>query len=124
MQPFESSATGRKIRWQIYVRGAAGREARKGDVLATVKSKQEAYDVMMAFMQYYRENGQPKERAHDFVPRIGLEEIKKNFLDEVSGEPERLRERLRKAKEATSDPWLERRNNLTENQFAREVGHL
>jgi nitrite reductase (NADH) large subunit len=99
-------------------------EARKGDVLAKVESKHEAYDVMMAFMPYYRENGQPKERAHDFVPRIGLEEIKKNVLDEVSGEPERLRERLRKAKEATSDPWLERRNNLTENQFTREVGHL
>ncbi len=110
--------------WQIYVGGAAGMEVRKGDVLATVETKEEAYDVMMAFMQYYRENGQPKERTYDFVPRVGLEEIKKNVLDEESGEPERLRERLRKAKEATSDPWLERTNNVTKNQFAREVGRV
>ncbi len=110
--------------WQIYVGGAAGMEVRKGDVLATVETKEEAYDVMMAFMQYYRENGQPKERTYDFVPRVGLEEIKKHVLDEASGEPERLRERLRKAKEATSDPWLERTKNVTKNQFAREVGRV
>lgn len=110
--------------WQIYVGGAAGMDVRKGDVLATVGTKEEAYDVMMAFMQYYRENGQPKERTYDFVPRVGLEEIKKNVLDEESGEPERLRERLRREKEATSDPWLERANNMTRNQFAGEVGRV
>lgn len=110
--------------WQIYVGGAAGMEVRKGDIIATVETRGEAEDVMTAFMQYYRENGQPKERTYDFVPRIGLDNIKAAVLDEESGEPERLRERLRKAKEATSDPWLERRNNMTKNQFAREVGRV
>ena len=75
-------------------------------------------------MQYYRENGQPKERTYDFVPRIGLDNIKAAVLDEESGEPEQLRERLRKAQEATSDPWLERRENMTKNQFAAEVGRI
>ena len=110
--------------WQIYIGGAAGMEVRKGDVLATVETKKEAYDVMMAFIQYYRENGHPKERTYDFVPRIGLDNIKAVVLDEESGQPERLRERLRKAKEATSDPWLERRNTMTKNQFAREINRL
>jgi nitrite reductase (NADH) large subunit len=110
--------------WQIYVGGAAGMEVRKGDVIATVESKEEAYNIMLAFMQYYRENGHPKERTYDFVPRIGLDNIKAAVLDEESGEPARLRERLKKAKEATSDPWLERSNNLTKNQFAREVGRV
>ncbi len=110
--------------WQIYIGGAAGMEVRKGDVLTTVETKEEAYDVMMAFMQYYRENGQPKERTCDFVPRMGLDNIKAAVLDEESGEPERLRERLREAKEATSDPWLERRNTMTRNQFAEEVGRV
>jgi len=110
--------------WQIYVGGAAGMEVRKGDVITTVETKQEAEDVMTAFMQYYRENGQPKERTYDFVPRIGLDNIKASVLDEESGEPGRLRERLRKAQEATSDPWLERRENMTKNQFAAEVGRV
>ena len=110
--------------WQIYVGGAAGMEVRKGDVIATVETEEEAKNLMAAFMQYYRENGQPKERTYDFVPRIGLDNIKAAVLDEESGEPERLRERLRKDKAATSDPWLERRENMTKNQFAKEVGRV
>ncbi|MEJ7820318.1 MAG: (2Fe-2S)-binding protein [Rubrobacteraceae bacterium] len=108
--------------WQIYVGGAAGMEVRKGDVLATVETEEEAKDVMMAFMQFYRENGHYKERTYDVVPRIGLDNIRAVVLDESSGEPERLRERLREAKAATSDPWLERREPATKNQFVGAIG--
>jgi nitrite reductase (NADH) large subunit len=108
--------------WQIYVGGAAGMEVRKGDVLATVETEEEAKNVVMAFMQYYRENANYKERTYDFVPRVGLEEIRKHVLDEGSGEPERLRRRLREAQAATTDPWLERRENATKNQFVGAIG--
>lgn len=107
--------------WQIYIGGAAGFDVRKGDLLATAKSEQEAKDITMAFMQFYRENGQPKERTYDFVPRIGLDKLKDILLDGSSGGPERLRERLRAEKAETTDPWLERRTNKTKNQFAEEV---
>lgn len=108
--------------WQVYVGGAAGMEVRKGDVIATVETEEKAKNVMISFMQYYRENGHYKERTYDFVPRIGLENIQAIILDEGSGEPERLRERLREAKAATSDPWLERRENATKNQFVGTIG--
>ena len=94
-------------------------DVRKGDLLTTVDSREEAMKVTQAFFQYYRENGRWKERTYDFIPRMGLEEIRKHVLDEESGEPKRLRERLRAAKEASFDPWQEERvNNKTENQFA------
>ncbi|HLM78941.1 MAG TPA: nitrite reductase large subunit NirB [Rubrobacteraceae bacterium] len=105
-------------RWQVWIGGAAGMDVRKGDLLATVDSQEEAIKVTQAFFQYYRENGRWKERTYDFVPRVGLEEIRKHVLDEESGEPERLRERLRAAKEASFDPWQERVKNKTKNQFA------
>jgi len=108
--------------WQIYVGGAAGMEVRKGDVIATVETEEEAKNLMMAFMQYYRENGNYKERTYDFVPRIGLDNIRAVVMDESSGEPERLRERLVQAQAATSDPWLERRENATNNQFVGTIG--
>ncbi len=108
--------------WQIYVGGAAGMEVRKGDVIATVETEEEAKNLMMAFMQYYRENGNYKERTYDFVPRIGLDNIRAVVMDESSGEPERLRERLIEAQAATSDPWLERRENATNNQFVGTIG--
>ena len=56
--------------------------------------------------------------------RIGLDNIRAVVLDEESGEPERLRQRLKAEKAATSDPWLERRKNVTKNQFAREVNRI
>lgn len=108
--------------WQIYVGGAAGMEVRKGDILATVETQDGAKNVVTAFMQYYRENANYKERTYDFVPRVGLAEIRKHVLDEDSGEPERLRQRLKAAQEATTDPWLERRENRTKNQFAGTIG--
>ena len=108
--------------WQIYVGGAAGMDVRKGDVLATVETEQEAKDVSAAFMQYYRENGRWKERTYDFVPRVGLEELRSIILDEGSGEPERLRERLRSSQAATEDPWkADREENATKNQFIGEL---
>lgn len=97
-------------------------DVRKGDVIATVETEEEAKNVMISFMQYYRENGHYKERTYDFVPRMGLEKIQSIILDEESGEPERLRERLREAKAATSDPWLERHENATKNQFVDTIG--
>lgn len=107
--------------WQIWVGGAAGMEVRKGDLLCTVETHEEAVRVVKAFFQYYRENGRWKERAYDFVPRVGLEEIRKHVLSEDSGEPEALRERLAEAKEASFDPWQERTKNKTKNQFAGVV---
>ncbi|CAN5115973.1 NADPH-nitrite reductase [soil metagenome] len=108
--------------WQVYVGGAAGMDVRKGDVLATVETQEEAMKVVQTFFQYYRENGRYKERTYDFVPRIGLEGIQSIILDEESGEPERLRERLAEAKEAAYDPWLERDAPKTKNQFAGVIG--
>ena len=74
--------------WQVWIGGAAGMDVRKGDLLTTVRSHEEA---VKAFFQYYRENGRWKERTYDFVPRMGLEETRKNVLAEDSGEPGKLR---------------------------------
>ena len=109
--------------WKVYVAGAAGMSVRAADELATVETPEEVMRVASAFLQYYRENAEYKERTYDFVPRIGLEKIKSVVLDEDSGGPERLRQRLREAKEAAFDPWeVERRKNKTRNQFAGVIG--
>jgi len=92
--------------WQVRVGGAAGATVREADVLCTVETRAEALRVATTFLQYYREHGEYKERTYDFVPRIGLDTIRDVVLDEVTGAA--LRERLRLAKAAVVDPWLER----------------
>jgi nitrite reductase (NADH) large subunit len=109
--------------WKVYVAGAAGMSVRAADELATVETPEEVMKVTSAFLQYYRENAEYKERTYDFVPRVGLEKIRSVILDEEGGEPERLRRRLWEAKEASFDPWeVERQQNKTKNQFAGVIG--
>jgi nitrite reductase (NADH) large subunit len=105
--------------WEIYVGGAAGATVRRGDLLATVGSGEQAIAVALAFLQHYRENGEYLERTYGFVERVGIESIKAAVIDEASGEPARLRERYAIAKAAADpDPWLERRDPVHPKQFA------
>jgi nitrite reductase (NADH) large subunit len=103
--------------WQIYIGGGAGSDVRKGDVLTTVRTPDEAKELATAFLQLYRENASFKERTYTFVPRFGLDEVKRRVLDD--GSRGRLLERFRLAKtaQAALDPWLERDRPYHERQF-------
>jgi nitrite reductase (NADH) large subunit len=102
--------------WQIRVGGAAGANVREADVLETVATPDEVIRTATVVLQHYRENADYKERLYDFVPRVGLEEIRAVVRD-----PERsaeLLERFRIAKAAVSDPWLERDQPYHPRQFS------
>jgi len=101
--------------WQVRAGGAAGGNVREADILATVQTRGEALRLATTFLQYYRENAEYKERTYDFIPRVGLEKVREVILGEETGAA--LRERLRIAKVATSDPWLERDDPYHPRQF-------
>jgi nitrite reductase (NADH) large subunit len=101
--------------WQVRVGGAAGATVREADVLATVESRAEALRVATAFLQLYREHAEYKERTYDFVPRFGLDAIREAVLDPDSSAA--LVERLRVAKAAVRDPWLDRDEPYHPRQF-------
>jgi len=103
--------------WQVVVGGAAGATVRKADVLTTAGTGEQALDAATAFLQYYREHGEYKERTYDFVPRIGLERVREEVLGETSGARLRERFRLAKAAAAARDPWLERDEPYHPSQF-------
>jgi nitrite reductase (NADH) large subunit len=101
--------------WQIRVGGAAGATVREADVLATVTTPEEVIRIATALLQYYRENGEYKERLYDFVPRVGLDRLRELVMS--GPESAALRERFRIAKAAVSDPWLERDDPYHPRQF-------
>jgi len=109
--------------WQVVIGGAAGANVRKGDVLTTAETPEQALEAATAFLQYYREHGEYKERTYDFVPRIGLERLREEVLDEASGARLRERFRLAKAAAAARDPWLERDEPYHPRQFS-ELGEV
>ncbi|MGH3771608.1 MAG: nitrite reductase large subunit NirB [Pseudonocardiaceae bacterium] len=104
--------------WDLYVGGAAGASVRKGDVLARVASHDEATGLAGVFMQFYRENARWLERTYDFVPRIGIDELKAILVDDRDGVVAGLTARMRESLDAYRDPWLEGRDPVTSGQFA------
>lgn len=103
--------------WQVVVGGAAGKSVRKADLLCLAKTTEEALDAAALFFQYYREQANYNERTYDFVPRHGMERIKAETIFAAEKTKNRLRERLRKSKQKSNDPWLERVQPKTRTQF-------
>ncbi len=101
--------------WEIYVGGAAGMSVRKGDLLATVASREEAIELSARYLQFYREEANYMERTYGFNERVGIEKIKEAVFDPVSGPA--LYARYRETKALLTDPWLERDAPVHPRQF-------
>jgi len=104
-------------RWEIYVGGAAGAHVRKGDLLVTVDSAEDAKTLTGRFLQYYRENAKWLERTYAFVPRIGLEKIRSIVVDDSEGEAARLDAAVQHHADNHLDPWLEGAQPAEPGQF-------
>jgi nitrite reductase (NADH) large subunit len=108
-------------KWEIYVGGAAGAHVRKGDLLCVVESDDEALLYMGRFIQYYRENAHYLERTYGFVPRIGIEKIRKLVVEDSEGQAAQLDAALERSIASYSDPWLEANVPATANQFSSSL---
>ncbi|MBI3252443.1 MAG: NAD(P)/FAD-dependent oxidoreductase [Candidatus Omnitrophica bacterium] len=91
--------------WQVVIGGAAGKSVRAADILCTVKTTEEALEAALLFFQYYRENGEYLERTYDFVPRVGLEKIRRETVLASEEKKTALLGHLEKAKAKAVNPW-------------------
>jgi len=105
-------------RWEMYVGGAAGAQVRKGDLLCTLDSAEEAMLRVGRFIQYYRENARWLERTYGFMERVGVGAVRAVVVEDAGGVGERLDAALEMSLSAYSDPWLEGREPVTATQFA------
>ncbi|MCX5045853.1 nitrite reductase large subunit NirB [Aldersonia sp. NBC_00410] len=104
-------------KWEIYVGGAAGAHIRKGDLFATATGADEVLTFAARFIQYYREHGKWLERTYTFVPRVGIEELRRLLIDDADGICAALEERMDTAIAGYTDPWLERAKPRSPAQF-------
>jgi nitrite reductase (NADH) large subunit len=94
-------------KWEIYVGGAGGSHVRKGDLLCTVGSHEEALLMGGRFMQYYREEAKYKERTYAWIERVGIERIRAVVVEDSEGIAGRLDAAMQESVEAYADPWSE-----------------
>ncbi|MGY1653704.1 nitrite reductase large subunit NirB [Geodermatophilus sp. SYSU D01119] len=109
-------------KWEVYVGGAAGATVRKGDLLATVDSPEAVLELTGRFLQYYRENANWLERTYDFVPRVGLEHLRRVLLEDAEGICADLDAAMQRSVDAYRDPWgQDGRTPATPGQFATSL---
>jgi nitrite reductase (NADH) large subunit len=107
--------------WEVYVGGAAGATVRKGDLLASVESPEDAIRTALVFLQHYRESAEYLERTYAYVDRVGIDAVKGVVLD--PGQADELYERYRIAKAAADPhPWHHRHDPVHPRQFAELDG--
>jgi len=104
-------------RWEIYVGGAAGAHVRKGDLLSTVDTADEAVVLVGRFIQYYRETANWLERTYAFMDRLGLDTVQAIVVADRDGDGQRLDAAIERSLSAYTDPWLEGRHPVTAHQF-------
>ncbi|HJZ54713.1 MAG TPA: nitrite reductase large subunit NirB [Gemmataceae bacterium] len=103
--------------WEVSVGGAAGASVRKSDVLCRVRTQAEALRVIGRFLIYYRDNAKWLERTYDFVPRLGIEKLRKVLIDDELGLCDYFDREVEATIAAYVDPWLEREKPAFAGQF-------
>lgn len=93
--------------WEVLVGGCGGVELKGGELLATVHKAEEVKEVVLAFLQFYREEAPYGERTYRWVGRTGIKEIRKAVVEDLNMR-NGLLERLKEALGSTGDPWRNR----------------
>ncbi|WP_434723971.1 nitrite reductase large subunit NirB [Mesorhizobium sp. RIZ17] len=103
--------------YEIHFAGAAGLDIKGTEVLALVKTEDEALEVIVALVQMYREQARYLERIYKWAKRIGTAEIKKQILDDADKRQAYFERFVFSQKFAQVDPWSERVSGKDKHEF-------
>ncbi|MFE4812727.1 hypothetical protein ACFQ9Y_16465 [Peribacillus simplex] len=67
--------------WEIYVGGSSGRTVRSGELLCVPGTNEEAIEINIGFIQYYRETANYLERTWQWIERVGLIHVREVLFD-------------------------------------------
>jgi nitrite reductase [NAD(P)H] large subunit len=110
--------------YEIHFAGAAGLDIRGTEVLGLVKTEDEALEVIVALVQMYREQGRYLERIYKWAKRVGIDEIRRQILDDLDKRTAYYMRFIHSQQFAQVDPWSERVSGKDKHEFKplAEVG--
>ena len=97
--------------WEVYAGGCGGIEVKAAQRIGAFKNGAEVIEAVSALLQLYREDALYGERTFKWIVRRGVENIKKEALEDIRRRTE-LCARLLEAAEAVKDPWQSKRDLL------------
>ncbi|MEO1793538.1 MAG: nitrite reductase large subunit NirB, partial [Pseudomonadota bacterium] len=104
--------------YEIHFAGAAGLEVLKTEILCNVTTEDEALEVIVALVQYYRETGHYLERIWKWTKRIGQDAITAHVVDDLDARKALFDRFVFSQKFAQTDPWEARVKGKHAHEFA------
>ncbi len=103
--------------YEIHFAGAAGLDIKGTEVLGNVKTEDEVMEHVVALAQMYREQGRYLERIYKWAKRIGLDEIRRQIMENESKRKSYYERFVFSQKFAQVDPWSERVSGKDKHEF-------
>ncbi len=103
--------------FEIHFAGAAGLDIKGTEVLGLVSAEDEALEVIVALVQMYREQGRYLERIYKWAKRVGIDEIRRQVLDDLDKRTGYFTRFVFSQKFAQVDPWAERVSGKDKHEF-------
>lgn len=103
--------------YEIHFAGAAGLDIKGTEILGQVKTEDEAIEYIAALVQMYREQGRYLERIYKWAKRIGLDEIRRQIVQDGGKRRAYFDRFVFSQKFAQVDPWNERVSGKDKHEF-------
>jgi nitrite reductase (NADH) large subunit len=103
--------------FEIHFAGAAGLDVKQTEILGLVKTEDEALEVIVALVQMYREQGRYLERIYKWAKRVGVDEIRRQVLDDLDRRTAYYMRFVYSQQFAQVDPWAERAAGKDKHEF-------
>ncbi len=103
--------------FEIHFAGAAGLDIKGTEVLGLVKTEDEALEHIVALTQMYREQARYLERIYKWAKRTGLEEIRRQIVQDDSKRKTYYERFVFSQTFAQVDPWSERVSGKDKHEF-------
>ncbi|KXF75202.1 nitrite reductase [Paramesorhizobium deserti] len=103
--------------FEIHFAGAAGLDIKGTEVLGLVKTEDQALEHIVALTQMYREQARYLERIYKWAKRVGLDEIRRQIMDDAEKRKAYFDRFVFSQKFAQVDPWSERVSGKDKHEF-------
>jgi len=94
--------------FEIGVGGAAGMDLKEIERLAKVETEEEALDLIVAFVQLYRENAKYLDRPYKWIAKVGLDWVIAQVVEDLDNRAALVARFDHSQSIYQTDPWAER----------------
>ncbi|MEM8793777.1 MAG: nitrite reductase large subunit NirB [Pseudomonadota bacterium] len=104
--------------FEVSVAGAAGMDVKETEALGKAVAEDEALDLIVAFVQLYRENAKYLDRPYKWVAKVGLDWVKERVVENRENRQALIARFDHSQTIYQTDPWAERANDQTTKRWS------